>query len=414
MQNGTKFGAVLSATAVAMLGFAGQVNAWSVAIESQTTTFTDVSICAATTTSEGSVHLEGTSTFPKVGAPAGFGLTSERNMTESLFADAGLTAKIVDVKVDQTVTNQNDTYWLLTGDGKATLPSTVAAGVTVYVRESDGGAKSLTVNNPSYNCPTPVGSGAAISVPVPSQSLENKLTTLSHPVSDPIVVSIPAGNYTIEQGSTDDAHPFQEDQFIERWYAVFSGPSGVVGTTSTTPDLATADVSKTWAGEVLVLSGPATSVVYKHAPGGEGPDSVYPSLLRLTPIKPKDPDPTTTTTTTTTTAVPLPKPDPPKQTGEQVQMIVPIVAVAPDTTSTAPSTTAPPTTAPPTAPPKVEIKGIQVEDSPVIPTTVAPTVAPPIALTGSTTNATLFAGIVMVTLGAFVVTACGRRRLVRR
>jgi hypothetical protein len=204
---------------------------------------------------------------------------------------------------------------------------------------------------------------------------------------------------------------------------VFSGPSGVVGITSTTPDLATEDVSKTWVGEILVLTGPATSVVYQHAPGGEGPDSVYPGLLRLTPIRPKDPDPTTTTTMTTTTmttAAPVPKPDPPKPTGtgEQVRVIIPVVAVAPDqivTTSPETSTTATATTAPPpTAPPKVEIKGIQVEESPVIPTTVAPASAPPIALTGSTTNATLFVGIVLVTLGAFVVNACGRRRIVRR
>jgi hypothetical protein len=408
----TKVGVVLSATAVGALGFASQANAWTLLIEQQSTTLTDVAICAATSASPGLVHLRGTSTLPKANAPDGFGLSSQRNVTESIFAETSMNTKIVEVAVDQTVTDQSATEWFMTGDGKAVLPPVILAGTVLYVRESSVTAKSLTVSNPSYGCPTNVAPGAPISVPVPAQMVDNKLTTVSHPVSDPVSVSIPAGSYSVEQGSLDDAHPFQEDQLAERWYAVFTGPSGVVGTTSTTPDLATADTSKVWASDNLDLTAPATSVTYHHAPGGDGPDSIYPNLLRLTLIKPVDPTTTTTPTTIPVTVATTVKPDIPKPpvTGEQVQSIVPVV-VGPDQVVPTTTTTAVPTSTgvPTTVAPKVEIKGIQVEELPV-PTT-APSIAPEIALTGSTTSATLFAGILLATFGSFVVTAFGRRRV---
>lgn len=254
----------------------------------------------------------------------------------------------------------------------------------------------------------------AISAPFPAQVLENKLTTISHPASERFAIMVPAGKYSIEQGSLDDAHPLQEDQPLERWYAVFFGPDGVVGTTSTTPDLATSDVSKVWRGDDLVLVGPATSVVYYHAPDGEGPDSIYPNLLRLTPVA--VPETTTTTAPPTTTTIPLTSttqattpPTTPPTTPSTTLVITP-VAVLPDqpqtTATTSPLTTAASTTTPPTTV-AVEIKGIEVAESP---TTIAPAVSPEIAFTGSNPRAALFAGIVLTTLGAFLVLVVRRRR----
>ncbi len=253
----------------------------------------------------------------------------------------------------------------------------------------------------------------AISAPVPAQVLENKLTTISHPASERFAITVPAGKYSIEQGSLDDAHPLQEDQPLERWYAVFFGPDGVVGTTSTTPDLATSDVHKVWRGDDLVLVGPATAVVYYHAPEGEGPDSVYPNLLRLTPVA--APETTTTTAPPTTTTIPLTSttqattPPTTVTTTPSTTLVITPVAVLPDqpqtTTPSSPPTTAASTTTPPTTV-AVEIKGIEVSEPP---TTIAPAVGPEIAFTGSNTRSALFAGIVLTTLGAFLVLVVRRR-----
>jgi hypothetical protein len=153
----TKIGAVLTATAIATLGLAGQAGAWVFSMDIQSTIILETSICAAAGPTAGSVALTGTSTYLKISAPAGFGLGSTAPVTESLFSDSALSVKITDVVVQQTVTGENATYWLMTGNGSASLPATVAAGSTVYVGEFTGGPKSplaLTVNNPTYGCQT--------------------------------------------------------------------------------------------------------------------------------------------------------------------------------------------------------------------------------------------------------------------
>jgi hypothetical protein len=141
--------------------------------------------------------------------------------------------------------------------------------------------------------PSCAADSLSVFVEVPPQSVDYKLTTIAHPASDPIAAPIPAGRYSLTQGSFDDVHPDQYDQPNEAWYAVFHAADGtVIGTTSLTPDLLSTDVTQAWAGETLQLAGNATSVVYHHAPGGEGPDSVYPNCLKLTPIvSPKEPEP---------------------------------------------------------------------------------------------------------------------------
>jgi hypothetical protein len=153
----TKIGAVLTATAIATVGLAGQAGAWQYSMDIQSTIIVETSICAAVGSTAGSVALTGTSTYLKISAPAGFGLGSTAPVTESLFADSALSVKITDVVVQQTVTGENATYWLMTGTGSAALPATVAAGSTAYVGEFTGGPKSplaLTVNKPAYGCQT--------------------------------------------------------------------------------------------------------------------------------------------------------------------------------------------------------------------------------------------------------------------
>ena len=123
--------------------------------------------------------------------------------------------------------------------------------------------------------------GPPISVSVPPQTLGEKLTVVSHPSSGLIATSVPAGVYSVVQGSFDDAHPQTPDQTNERWYAVFYGSGGPVGTTATTGDLPNSLITGTWSGTSVTLSGNATGVRYFHAGGSEGPDSIYPNQLTL-------------------------------------------------------------------------------------------------------------------------------------
>jgi hypothetical protein len=165
-------------------------------------------------------------------------------------------------------------------------------------------ARSITVDNCENG-----STGDPIVVPLPAQTLGEKLTTLSHPASLPVAVSVPAGVYSVAQGSFDDAHPLQEDQPNERWFAEFYDVNGTsIGTTATTPDLGLANAAERWSNGSVVLLANATSVVFRHAPGGDGPDSVYPNLLELTPggqYPPKPPCPSPPTKSTITTLVPV-------------------------------------------------------------------------------------------------------------
>jgi hypothetical protein len=262
----------------------------------------------------------------------------------------------------------------------------------------------------------PASAASSISVDVPVQVVANKLTADSHPASAPITVSIPAGQYSVIQGSKDDAHPNQVDQPNERWYAVFYDANGaIIGTTSTTPDLALADVSREWDGEPISITANATTVVYFHSPGKEA-DSIYPNLLKLTPIVVSPTLPTTTTTTTTipevTTAPPTT--EPPKVTPEP-KPYVPVIVVAADVpvASTAPSTTAATTTtAAPTvvAAPSVQVKGLQIENT--VPTTAAPaavSAAPEIAFTGKPSKSLFVTALGLLGLGSWVMLSLRRK-----
>jgi hypothetical protein len=118
----------------------------------------------------------------------------------------------------------------------------------------------------SVGIAAPAFAADSISVAVPAKTLANKLTADTNVSSDPIAVSVSAGQYSVVMGSLDDVHPNQVEQPNERWYAVFYGADGaVVGTTSTTPDLALADISREWDAAPLSLTANATSVVYFHA-----------------------------------------------------------------------------------------------------------------------------------------------------
>jgi hypothetical protein len=270
----------------------------------------------------------------------------------------------------------------------------------------------------SVGIAAPAFAADSISVGVPAKTLANKLTADTNISSDPIAVSVSAGQYSVVMGSLDDAHPNQVDQPNERWYAVFYGADGaVVGTTSTTPDLALADISREWDGAPLSLSANATSVVYFHAPG-TGTDSVYANVLRLTPfvVGPTVPETTTTTTiaaaTTTTTTATAPETTTPVAPAEPTAYI-PVVAVVPDTTTTtkapapAPATTVAP--APVTSAPIVEVKGLQISNA--APVASAPTAAPEIAFTGTTSKPLLATALGFVGLGSALLFALRRRNV---
>ncbi len=434
----TKFGGVLAATALLAMGFGPQASAWRYSMAEKSTLVTDVSICAATSTTPAKIVLKADSVYLGSAFP-GYSVGTTDTVIETVYADAALSAKIADIAILQTVTGKDASdNWILVGQGSVSLaPTALTAGGTVYVGEYTGSVTpkapvALQVNAAKYGCPTD-GGGGSISVPVPTQTLGNKLTTVSRPSSAPIPASVAAGSYTVVQGSRDDAHPLQEDQTNERWFAVFyDGAGNVVGTTATTPDLPRADVTGEWSGGTITLTANATSVVYFHAPGGEGPDSVYPNLLRLTPTgnypptpKPEDPKPEDPKPDAPKPDAPkpdAPKPDAPKPVVEsEAVAVAPIVAVAPANagasspiasaapTSSPAASTATAVTAAPTTTPQVEVKGIQVAN-------VAPAAAPvetaEVAFTGSESLTMIALSAVLIALGSLALSVANRRRRV--
>jgi hypothetical protein len=282
----------------------------------------------------------------------------------------------------------------------------------------------------SVGIAAPAFAADSISVGVPAKTLANKLTADTNVSSAPIPVSLNAGQYTVVMGSLDDAHPNQVDQPNERWYAVFYGANGaIVGTTSTTPDLALADISREWDAAPLSLTANATSVVYFHAPG-TGTDSVYPNVLRLTPfvVGPTVPETTTTTTiatpVTTTPVATVPETVPETTTPvapAEPTAYIPVVAVTPTTNTTAAAATAAPAPAPTPAPattvapapvtsaPVVEVKGLQISN--VAPVASAPTATPEIAFTGTTSKPLLATALGFVGLGSALLFALRRRNV---
>ncbi len=262
----------------------------------------------------------------------------------------------------------------------------------------------------------PASADGSISVGVPVQTVDNKLTADSHPASAPVAVLIPAGQYSVIQGSRDDAHPNQADQPNERWYAVFYDADGApVGTTGITPDLALADISREWDGAPLSLTADATTVVYFHAPG-EGPDSIYPNLLKLTPIVVSPTIPTTTTTipeTTTETTPPVVSTEPPKPEPKPYVPVVIVAADAPLAPTTAAPTTIPPVTSATSTvvtTPSVQVKGLQIENT--VPTTAAPAAiaaTPEIAFTGKPSKSLFVSALGLVGLGSWIMLSLRRK-----
>jgi LPXTG-motif cell wall-anchored protein len=291
----------------------------------------------------------------------------------------------------------------------------------------------------------PFGNAAqasTLTVPVPPKNVNHKLTTVAHPKSNAISVSIPAGAYDVTQGSFDDAHPNQEEQLNERWYAVFYSDAGdPVATTATTPDLLLADVNKSWSTSTIVLTANAVSVVYFHAPGGEGPDSIYPDLLTLAPVVQYPPAPPKHrdgagsagsgssggsrekgTTTTTTPAVPeqparseaAPVPGDPAPIPIAVEpavratpeMVGPVKEPSPPASIPRPSSPTTTTTTTTTTRLGVEVKGIQLEN------TVAPAFeTTEVAFTGSESSLMALIAAGLITVGAFALVVARKRRL---
>jgi hypothetical protein len=280
-----------------------------------------------------------------------------------------------------------------------------------------------------------------IAVPVPSRVVAEKLTPVSHPASTPIPVSIPAGTYSVQVGSADDAHPMQEDQPNERWYAQFYDSDGnLAGTTASTPDLPLTDTEKTWDGGTVVLSANATSVVYRHVGGSAGPDSIYPSQLKLTAngqyppqppcapsgVKPVSPPivapsapPVAVVASPQIKGPPVPAGDPtpsPSRTAEVKPVAVAsAAAVAAPTTLVLVSTNPP---APqqtvtsvslvaPSSGAEVEVKGIQIENAPTA--IVSADLGAQVAFTGFQSSILVVAGMCMIVLG-FVTLKTPRRR----
>jgi hypothetical protein len=270
--------------------------------------------------------------------------------------------------------------------------------------------------------------GPAISVPVPQDApgqFDQKLTSVSHPSSGFFSVNVPAGPYTVVQGSIDPSHPNQEDQPNERWYAVFYAANGsAVGTTAITPDLALADVSKTWPATAIVLTGNAKSVKYFHAGGSPGPDSIYPSLLQLSPSGKYPPEPCDDgdkdkdkdkdkekdkkdkpgdggTKDVVTDPIRV---DTPRSVAVPVVVVLAAVESAPIPVAAAPA----PAAATPAPAPRVEVQGIQIENA--APAAVANVAAAEVAFTGAQSLMMAAAALGMIGVGAVALGAARKRK----
>jgi hypothetical protein len=285
------------------------------------------------------------------------------------------------------------------------------------------------------------GGGNPISVAVPQEvpgQFGQKLTAVSHPSSDSLATSIPAGTYSALHGSYDPAHPQTPDQANERWYAVFSGPGGVVGQTALTPDLPNSVTSATFNGGTIVLTGNATSVKYFHGGGGDGVESIYPASLVLTPNGQYPPQPCGKKDDDGGKKDDGGgkkddggKKDAPKTEGPKgdvkvevkaegpaaASAVIPVVAgsaasATPVAAAAAPAAAAPAAAAPAAAAPAaaktVEVKGIQVENA--APAAVADVAAAEVAFTGAQSGAMVAAAAGMIGLGAFAVAAARKRK----
>jgi hypothetical protein len=329
---------------------------------------------------------------------------------------------------------EDTTFYSLVNDFREPLlPAPQEATVSQLVRANPGVRQLVDYAN-SLNC-NDEPSGPPIVVALPPQTLSEKLTTISHPSSTPISVSVPAGPYSVVQGSKDDAHPLQEDQPNERWFAVFyAADRSVVGTTATTEDLPPSSVTAEWVSGTIVLTGNATSVVYRHAPGGDGPDSIYPNLLQLTPggqYPPRPPcirriEPVTPPTFTPSPPSPLsvnapevpvrgpalPKTETPGAGVVTTPIVVitsppataDVVAPIPETTSAGPAV--------PETKPLVEVQGVQVENAAIA--GFAPIEETAVAFTGAQSTAMVAAALLLVVIGTFALLASRKQKLSKK
>jgi hypothetical protein len=305
-------------------------------------------------------------------------------------------------------------------------------------------AASLVVPSGVANAGACDGGGSPISVAVPQEvpgQFGQKLTAVSHPSSDSLAALIPAGTYSALHGSYDPAHPQTPDQANERWYAVFSGPGGVVGQTALTPDLPNSVTSAVFNGGTIVLTGNATSVKYFHGGGGDGVESIYPASLVLTPNGQYPPQPCGKKddgggkkddgggkkddgggkkddggVKTDPPKIEGPKGDvnvevkaeAPAAASAPIPVVVVSASVTPVAVSAAPAAAAPAAAAPAAAAPAVEVKGIQVENA--APAAVAEVAAAEVAFTGAQSGAMVAAAAGMIGLGAFAVVAARKRK----
>jgi hypothetical protein len=308
---------------------------------------------------------------------------------------------------------------LRVGAAAAMIAGLSLAGVAVT---SPASAQAATCTGDHITPNTYVGS------PLTNKLISNVPGQAGQPTSGPYAVNIPAGSYTTNLQSYDNTHPGSSAQPNEKWYAVFNGASGVVGTSSTTPDLADGITSANWPGGDLVLSGNATSVTYYHAmPTDSSPNSIFPSCVGLTlkapyPIRPTVPAPDTTAAPVTTVAVVVPEvtvaTTAPAKVDEKVAVKAPDtlgpIAAPAATAAAAPSPTAAPAAAP--AP-------IAAPATTAAPTTVAATVkvlseavaAPEensefVAFTGAESTSMAAAAAGLFGLGAMLLVATRRRR----
>lgn len=320
----------------------------------------------------------------------------------------------------------------------------------------------------AHECPP--SAAAAINVPVPQEipgQFGQKLTAVSHRSSASLPVLVPAGPYSATQASSDPAHPQTPDQTNESWYAVFSGPGGVVGITQVTPDLPNALTSQTFAPTFLVLTGNATSVKYYHVggPGSDGVDSIYASMLKLTPsgqypptpchhdpapapddhdhdkdgkdipkVSPPQPAPGNggndhdhdkdgkdiPKAPAPQPQAPAPQPQAPAQQPQapapqpqQVQRTADpapvVVAVVPSDVVSLSQAPAPVSNSGPAAPPVVEVKGLQVENSAPA-AAVAQVAAADVAFTGAQSGLMVVAAAGMIGLGAVALASARKRK----